>query len=153
MTATKFMAIYSSAKKMLRRKIVFQHKCYGAWFTEWWRTDDEFDGRWIEPGEDYVLVDMHYYWQGHEVCHAAIEDKLWEKHGTFGIMPGDDRGRCAVIDDVTGMVVAVIMADDELDRIQGHVLVNDATADVGDVYRQFVRRHDHDHRHIGHQPI
>src|SRR5258706_3975413 len=140
MTATKFMAIYSKSKKMLQRKIVFQYMCYGEWFMEWWRTDDELDERWIDPGEDFVLVDMHYYWQGHEICHAAIEDKIWEKHGTFGIMPGDPRGRCAVIDPDTGIVVNVAMGDDELYKPEGIITLNDPTANVGDVYRQFIRR-------------
>lgn len=141
MTATKFMAIYSVPKKLLLRKIVFQHQCYGAWFMEWWRHDAEFFDNekfhWYltEHGEDFVLVDMDYYWMGHEVCHAAIDDALWKKHGTFGIMPGDPRGRCAVVDRRTGIVDDVVIADDEHFRPPfGFVAVNDPLVGKGDVY-------------------
>jgi hypothetical protein len=135
-----FMAIYSRSKKMLQRKIVLQHKCPGcnSWVLEWWLTEEEFKHHHVDPGEDYVMVDMHYYWQGHEICHAAIEDKLYEKHGMFGIMPGDDRGRCAVIDKRTGIVVAIIMADDELFiPPDGYVAINNVDANLGDVWPQF----------------
>jgi hypothetical protein len=132
MTATKFMAIYSSAKKMLRRKVLF---AYAHRRMEWWLYDEDYlDPRWMLPGEEMVLVDVEYYWQGHDVLHAAVDRAIHEKHGVYAILPGDLSGRCAVVDSDTGRVDRVIMADDELDRVDGKILKNDPFAVVGDVY-------------------
>ncbi len=135
MTATKFMAIYSSTKKMLRRKVIFATKCYGAMFMEWWMTDEDYlHQAYLCPGEEMVLVDVHYWWQGQEVQHAAIGRAIYEKHGVYAILPGDPIGRCAVFHPLTGLVNNVIMADDELDMVKGRLLKNDPFVSIGDVY-------------------
>jgi len=132
MTATKFMAIYSSAKKMLRRKVLF---AYAHRRMEWWLYDEDYlDQKWLLPGEEMVLVDVEYYWQGHDVLHAAIDMAIHQKHGVYAILPGDLSGRCAVIDPSTGRVEGIIMADDELDVVEGKILMNDPLVDCGDVY-------------------
>jgi hypothetical protein len=132
MTATKFMAIYSSAKKMLRRKVLF---AYAYRRMEWWMHDEDYlDPKWVLPGEDFVLVDIDYYWQGHDVLHAAIDMAIYKKHGVYAILPGDLSGRCAVINQHTLRVDRIIMADDELDVIDGYILVNNPIATQGDVY-------------------
>lgn len=132
MTATKFMAIYSKPKKMLRRKVIF---AYAYRRMEWWLYDEDYlDPSWLMPGEDMVLVDADYYWQGQEVLHAAVDYEIYKKHGEYAILPGDPAGRCAVCHPITGIVKGVIMADDEIDHVPGMLLRNDPCASIGDIY-------------------
>lgn len=58
---------------------------------------------------------------------------IYEKHGVYAILPGDLIGRCAVIDPLTGCVDRVIMADDELDVVEGMILKNDPFVNIGDI--------------------
>jgi hypothetical protein len=84
----------------------------------------------VGPGEAMVTIPLSSC-TDHDTMNTAIVAAV---PGTIG------NPRCVVIDNITGIVEQVIMADASIDALPGKMLKNHATAQQGDVW-DFVLLH------------
>lgn len=124
-TGTKIGIIYSAGNKHVRGHVYVDDD------AEWPAWEAAMAAR---PEFGFLYVDMAHHHGGPEVFYPAINDAMVAKHGVNAVQHDDPAGNCAVIDPATGLVEAVIRADDAIDALPGKMLRNHPTAAPGHVF-------------------
>jgi hypothetical protein len=105
------LIVYSRKTKVHRRMIVADSEA---------ELQQHIDA--LHPGEGHEIAP-----HGEVARHGSAHHFLAAKHG-----PPTCSGRCAVVHP-SGLVVNVIMADQEIDQYPGHRLIESDTANIGDM--------------------
>lgn len=98
MALTKMGVVYLSDKKRVLRHIYLEdpnhdpHPANVHWRREpnqeaYARRDDSelLHPRWLDPGEEMVLIDLAHHHNGYATFHQAIDDAIFAKHGVHPV--------------------------------------------------------------------